>query len=365
MKILLCFTGDCLHLSGLDILDGTPVLDIKPYILQYDAPPMVASHFTDPTRVTSCKRLDEGLDSFNQDDRIQGGESTDEISEGETRPKGNEDVGALHREKCSHELSNDESKCMCDENVKNEKPRLKHSHDKSESNDEILKSQNKIKGMPADEKENVQVVTYETPAMSQSTDKAGMDMEPSDFVRHTNLYSEQNEKDEKEREMLDAHGDIEESEEGRDAEKVRNEKEIRTKEVVHFPGDTKESEECQDKSTVKEMSEGKGKESQHEEGDERSGGNRTNVQIASWVSEPPTASLQVIFNPIAVQQVEAFSCQAQDEKYRYVSVCKTRVILFLLCQSVIHFCFTLLQRLPLLRSCLSLQCFRYVFSIIS
>ncbi|KAK8725630.1 hypothetical protein OTU49_010653 [Cherax quadricarinatus] len=35
--------GDCLYLSGLDILDGTPVLDIKPYIPQYDAPQPLSS----------------------------------------------------------------------------------------------------------------------------------------------------------------------------------------------------------------------------------------------------------------------------------------------------------------------------------
>lgn len=31
-------SDDCVYLSGLDILDGTPVLDIKPYIPDYDAP---------------------------------------------------------------------------------------------------------------------------------------------------------------------------------------------------------------------------------------------------------------------------------------------------------------------------------------
>ena len=30
--------GDTLHLSGLDLLDGTPVVDIKPYIPSYDSP---------------------------------------------------------------------------------------------------------------------------------------------------------------------------------------------------------------------------------------------------------------------------------------------------------------------------------------
>ncbi len=32
------FQGDTLHLSGVDIIAGTPVLDIKPYIPDYDSP---------------------------------------------------------------------------------------------------------------------------------------------------------------------------------------------------------------------------------------------------------------------------------------------------------------------------------------
>lgn len=39
--------------------------------------------------------------------------------------------------------------------------------------------------------------------------------------------------------------------------------------------------------------------------------------IAPWISAPPTASLQVLFNPIAEQQLLAFSPQAEDENYRY------------------------------------------------
>ncbi|KAF0286980.1 tRNA (adenine(37)-N6)-methyltransferase [Amphibalanus amphitrite] len=31
--------GDTLHFSGHDLVDGTPVLDIKPYIREYDCPP--------------------------------------------------------------------------------------------------------------------------------------------------------------------------------------------------------------------------------------------------------------------------------------------------------------------------------------
>ncbi|XP_062617095.1 tRNA (adenine(37)-N6)-methyltransferase-like [Saccostrea cucullata] len=32
-------SGSTLHLSGIDLLDGTPVLDVKPYIPEYDSPP--------------------------------------------------------------------------------------------------------------------------------------------------------------------------------------------------------------------------------------------------------------------------------------------------------------------------------------
>jgi tRNA (adenine37-N6)-methyltransferase len=33
---LVCREGNVLHLDGLDILDGTPLLDIKPYTSKFD-----------------------------------------------------------------------------------------------------------------------------------------------------------------------------------------------------------------------------------------------------------------------------------------------------------------------------------------
>lgn len=55
--------NDCLYVSGLDIIDGTPVLDIKPYIHAYDSvaesksgwldnlnAPLLAVHFSDAAR---------------------------------------------------------------------------------------------------------------------------------------------------------------------------------------------------------------------------------------------------------------------------------------------------------------------------
>lgn len=44
-------TSTCLHISGLDLVDGTPVLDIKPYVPTYDAPPSAPALAEDACRV--------------------------------------------------------------------------------------------------------------------------------------------------------------------------------------------------------------------------------------------------------------------------------------------------------------------------
>jgi len=41
--------GPVLHVSGADLLDGTPVYDIKPYLPYADAPPGASGGFTDQT----------------------------------------------------------------------------------------------------------------------------------------------------------------------------------------------------------------------------------------------------------------------------------------------------------------------------
>ncbi|CAL4140255.1 unnamed protein product, partial [Meganyctiphanes norvegica] len=46
--------GDCLHLSGLDILDSTPIVDIKPYIPEYDQPPEI-------NKYVKCEVIGGGL----------------------------------------------------------------------------------------------------------------------------------------------------------------------------------------------------------------------------------------------------------------------------------------------------------------
>lgn len=50
---LVSIEGDTLHLSGVDLVDGTPVVDVKPYIPSYDAPapddgPVRTAEWIDP-----------------------------------------------------------------------------------------------------------------------------------------------------------------------------------------------------------------------------------------------------------------------------------------------------------------------------
>lgn len=35
---MICFADNCIFFSGVDMVDGTPVLDVKPFIPQYDSP---------------------------------------------------------------------------------------------------------------------------------------------------------------------------------------------------------------------------------------------------------------------------------------------------------------------------------------
>lgn len=37
---LLGIEGNVLHVEGVDVLDGTPLLDVKPYVPQFDGPPV-------------------------------------------------------------------------------------------------------------------------------------------------------------------------------------------------------------------------------------------------------------------------------------------------------------------------------------
>ena len=53
---------DTLHLTGVDIVDGTPVLDIKPYIPQYDSPQPASSKSPSQDPCLSPCQADDPLD---------------------------------------------------------------------------------------------------------------------------------------------------------------------------------------------------------------------------------------------------------------------------------------------------------------
>jgi tRNA-Thr(GGU) m(6)t(6)A37 methyltransferase TsaA len=46
---------DALHLSGVDLVDGTPILDVKPYVPQYDAVPEAKSGWIDRNEFTALE----------------------------------------------------------------------------------------------------------------------------------------------------------------------------------------------------------------------------------------------------------------------------------------------------------------------
>ncbi|XP_063432719.1 tRNA (adenine(37)-N6)-methyltransferase-like [Mytilus trossulus] len=58
-----CVEGCTLHLSGIDLLDGTPVLDLKPYIPSYDIPQNVQNEPESclNSERTSCEALEDKL----------------------------------------------------------------------------------------------------------------------------------------------------------------------------------------------------------------------------------------------------------------------------------------------------------------
>lgn len=53
--------GDTLYLSGMDMIDGTPVLDIKPYVSDYDIPKQASIRTTDHVheRIQTGAQLDD------------------------------------------------------------------------------------------------------------------------------------------------------------------------------------------------------------------------------------------------------------------------------------------------------------------
>ena len=60
---MLGIEGNVIHVEGIDVLDGTPLLDIKPYVPEFDAyPDAIAGWFTE------CKN---SVSEFRSDDRFQ------------------------------------------------------------------------------------------------------------------------------------------------------------------------------------------------------------------------------------------------------------------------------------------------------
>ena len=44
--------GDVIHLSGIDLVDGTPILDVKPYVAEADRPLEFSGGWTDTVQPT-------------------------------------------------------------------------------------------------------------------------------------------------------------------------------------------------------------------------------------------------------------------------------------------------------------------------
>ena len=68
--------GDVLIVSGADLLDGTPIYDIKPYLPFTDSHPEATAGFSDPVReyalnVEFCKELLSKIDIFKQNALIK------------------------------------------------------------------------------------------------------------------------------------------------------------------------------------------------------------------------------------------------------------------------------------------------------
>lgn len=59
----LCFAGDKMYVSGIDIIDGTPVLDVKPYIREYDTPHLHPAFEPEDITMTTDTASDTTLDT--------------------------------------------------------------------------------------------------------------------------------------------------------------------------------------------------------------------------------------------------------------------------------------------------------------
>lgn len=81
----------CLFFSGVDMVDGTPVLDIKPYIPQYDYPGITNLHIVENCDCTSTtlnnsenydneRQSEEGRHLENLNERVMDGEENGHLA---------------------------------------------------------------------------------------------------------------------------------------------------------------------------------------------------------------------------------------------------------------------------------------------
>ncbi|XP_039260522.1 tRNA (adenine(37)-N6)-methyltransferase-like [Styela clava] len=79
--------GSTLTLSGLDIVDGTPILDIKPYIKQYDFPSETDSETeSDNSNVETCVKSDQATRKRDNTEKVESSESNEPSSMKSTLP---------------------------------------------------------------------------------------------------------------------------------------------------------------------------------------------------------------------------------------------------------------------------------------
>ena len=63
--------GDTVYLSGIDLVDGTPVLDIKPYIPQYDAPHQISEDGAEKaTQIVDADHDDAGIEQTQSEIKV-------------------------------------------------------------------------------------------------------------------------------------------------------------------------------------------------------------------------------------------------------------------------------------------------------
>ena len=209
----LVFSGDVMKVSGIDILDGTAVIDIKPFIPQYDNPNMLKTEFSEHILVKTPETDNEennisfnllSEDTFIDKDIISKSEETTSIE------SKSEDISESFYHRCVASCEHDDE--------------ISQLHEKS--------NQSTIRNPKTDAAEC---------SVSSLNFNKNIDQKKSRFGR----------------------------------------KEDKT-------GQFSEIEEC------------------------------PRIMTAPWLENPPISTLNVVFNPIALKQLENYSPNAKEEKYRLV-----------------------------------------------